>query len=202
MKKQIVLATRNAHKGEELQRLLQASNLNVEILTLDKFANAPEVIETENSFQSNALLKARTICEHTGLPTIADDSGLCVNALNGMPGVLSARWAGVSTNVDEANLHLLLIQIADVPQVRRGAQFVCAAVAVFPDGTELLSHGVTEGEIIRAPRGKNGFGYDPIFLPENSELTTAEMTPEQKDAISHRGKAMSDLAEKLAAVIS
>lgn len=202
MTKKIVLATRNEHKAQELERLLRSQNLDVEILTLDKFAKAPEVIETESSFQGNALLKARAICEFTGLLAIADDSGLCVNALNGMPGVLSARWSGAKSNVDQENLQLVLNQIADVPKVRRGAQFVCAAVAVFPDGTEILAHGVTEGEIIEQPRGTNGFGYDPIFLPTSSSQTTAEMTAAQKDSISHRGKALADLAVKLAPLIS
>ena len=197
MTKQFVLATRNAHKAEELQRILLDQNINVEILTLDRFADAPEVIETESTFEGNALLKARAISAHTGLPAIADDSGLCVNALNGMPGVLSARWSGAEENVDQENLNLVLKQISDVPDVRRGAQFVCAAVAVFPDGVELIARGVVEGEITRAPIGSNGFGYDPIFKPNNSSKTTAELTAEEKDAISHRGQALRDLAKQL-----
>lgn len=198
----IVLATRNEKKAAELQRILADQNLSVEILSLSNFPDAPEVIETESTFEGNALLKARAICASTGLPAIADDSGLCVNSLNGMPGVLSARWSGATANVDEQNLQLVLNQIADVPDVRRGAQFVCKAVAVFPDGTELIASGTVEGEIVRQPRGNNGFGYDPIFKPQNSELTTAELTAEQKDAISHRGKALRDLADQLAKVIS
>jgi len=198
----IVLATRNEKKAAELQRILADQNLSVEILSLSNFPDAPEVIETESTFEGNALLKARAICASTGLPAIADDSGLCVNSLNGMPGVLSARWSGATTNVDEQNLQLVLNQIADVPDVRRGAQFVCKAVAVFPDGTELIASGTVEGEIVRQPRGKNGFGYDPIFKPQHSELTTAELSAEQKDAISHRGKALRDLASQLAKVIS
>lgn len=198
----IVLATRNNHKAAELQRILADQNLSVEILNLGSFPDAPEVIETESTFEGNALLKARAICAHTGLPAIADDSGLCVNSLNGMPGVLSARWSGAKSDVDEQNLQLVLNQIADVPDVRRGAQFVCKAVAVFPDGTELIASGTVEGEIVREPRGTNGFGYDPIFKPQNFELTTAQLTAEQKDAISHRGKALRDLADQLAKVIS
>ena len=197
MTKQFVLATRNAHKAEELQRILLDQNINVEILTLDRFADAPEVIETESTFEGNALLKARAISAHTGLPAIADDSGLCVNALNGMPGVLSARWSGAEVDVDQENLNLVLKQISDVPDVRRGAQFVCAAVAVFPDGVELIARGVVEGEITRTPKGSNGFGYDPIFKPNNSSKTTAELTAEEKDAISHRGQALRDLAKQL-----
>ena len=198
----IVLATRNNHKAEELQRILVAQNLDVEILNLTAYPDAPEVVETESTFEGNALLKARAICTHTGLPAIADDSGLCVNSLNGMPGVLSARWSGADKNIDEENLYLVLKQISDVPDVRRGAQFVCKAVAVFPDGTELIASGSVEGEIIRQPKGTNGFGYDPIFRPFNSELTTAQMSAEQKDEISHRGKALRDLANQLAKVIS
>ena len=198
----IVLATRNNHKAEELQRILVAQNLDVEILNLTAYPDAPEVVETESTFEGNALLKARAICTHTGLPAIADDSGLCVNSLNGMPGVLSARWSGADKNIDEENLDLVLKQISDVPDVRRGAQFVCKAVAVFPDGTELIASGSVEGEIIRQPKGTNGFGYDPIFRPFNSELTTAQMSAEQKDEISHRGKALRDLANQLAKVIS
>ncbi len=198
----IVLATRNNHKAEELQRILVAQNLDVEILNLTAYPDAPEVVETESTFEGNALLKARAICTHTGLPAIADDSGLCVNSLNGMPGVLSARWSGADKNIDEENLNLVLKQISDVPDVRRGAQFVCKAVAVFPDGTELIASGSVEGEIIRQPKGTNGFGYDPIFRPFNSELTTAQMSAEQKDEISHRGKALRDLANQLAKVIS
>ncbi len=198
----IVLATRNNHKAEELQRILVAQNLDVEILNLTAYPDAPEVVETESTFEGNALLKARAICTHTGLPAIADDSGLCVNSLNGMPGVLSARWSGADKNIDEENLNLVLKQISDVPAVRRGAQFVCKAVAVFADGTELIASGSVEGEIIRQPKGTNGFGYDPIFRPFNSELTTAQMSAEQKDEISHRGKALRDLANQLAKVIS
>lgn len=202
MNLKIVLATRNNHKADELQRILNSQNLAVEIVTLASFPDAPEVIETESTFEGNALLKARAICAHTGLPAIADDSGLCVNSLNGMPGVLSARWSGASENVDEQNLQLVLKQISDVPDVRRGAQFVCKAVAVFPDGTELIASGTVEGEIVREPRGTNGFGYDPIFKPVNSDLTTAQLSPDQKDAISHRGKALKDLADQLAKIIS
>lgn len=197
MSLKIVLATRNNHKAEELQRILHDQNINVEILTLSEFPDAPEVIETESTFEGNALLKARAISLHTGLPAIADDSGLCVDALNGMPGVLSARWSGADKDIDQENLNLVLKQISDVPDVRRGAQFVCAAVAVFPDGRELTARGVVDGEIIRAPRGINGFGYDPIFKPHGLDKTTAELSAEEKDAISHRGKALRDLALQL-----
>jgi XTP/dITP diphosphohydrolase len=202
MTKKVVLATRNVHKAEELSRILSEQNINLEILTIDQFPGAPEVTETESSFVGNALLKARALALHTGLPAIADDSGLCVNALNGMPGVLSARWSGAQENIDEENLKLVLKQIADVPAVHRGAQFVCAAVAVFPDGTELISQGSVEGEIIKNPVGTNGFGYDPIFRATGSEKTTAELTPAEKDSISHRGIALRELAMELRKVIS
>jgi XTP/dITP diphosphohydrolase len=202
MTKKVVLATRNPHKAEELSRILNEQNINLEILTIDQFPGAPEVIETESSFVGNALLKARALALHTGLLAIADDSGLCVNALNGMPGVLSARWSGAKENIDEENLKLILKQITDVPQVHRGAQFVCAAVAVFPDGTELISEGTVEGEIIQNPIGVNGFGYDPIFRPSGSEKTTAELTPAEKDSISHRGIALRELAIELRNIIS
>ena len=202
MNQKFVLATRNKHKAEELQRILRDQNLAVDILTLDEFPEAPEVIETESTFEGNALLKATAISAHTGLPAIADDSGLCVNALNGMPGVLSARWSGANENIDQENLKLVLKQISDVQPVRRGAQFVCKAVIVFPDGKELIASGVVEGEILYEPRGTNGFGYDPIFKPTGSDKTTAEMSAEEKDEISHRGKALRDLADQLAKVIS
>jgi XTP/dITP diphosphohydrolase len=202
MTQQFVLATRNKHKAKELQRILHEQNLKIEILTLGSFSKAPKVVETESTFEGNALLKARAICDHTGLPAIADDSGLCVNSLNGMPGVLSARWSAAKKSIDEENLELVLAQIEDVPDVRRGAQFVCKAVAVFPDGREIIASGTVEGFIVRKPRGKNGFGYDPIFQPIDSFRTTAEMSDEEKDAISHRGKALRDLADQLTRVIS
>ena len=145
--------------------------------------------ETGATFEENALLKARAIADYTGLPAVADDSGLCVDALNGMPGVLSARWAGGHGD-DQANLELVLAQVADVPDARLGARFVCAAALVGPPGArEWVVTGQVEGRLIRAPRGSGGFGYDPIFLPDGFGQTTAEMTAEAKDAISHRGRA-------------
>ena len=146
--------------------------------------------ETGATFEANALLKARAIADYTGLPAVADDSGLCVDALNGMPGVLSARWAGGHGD-DQANLNLVLAQVADVPDTRLGAQFVCAAALVVPGpgAREWVVTGQVEGRLIRAPRGSGGFGYDPIFVPDGFEQTTAEMTAEAKDAISHRGRA-------------
>ena len=148
--------------------------------------------ETGATFEENALLKARAIADYTGLPAVADDSGLCVDALNGMPGVLSARWAGGHGD-DKANLELVLAQVADVPDARLGARFVCAAALVVPPKAEARREwvvtGQVEGRLIRVPRGSGGFGYDPIFLPDGFDQTTAEMTAEAKDAISHRGRA-------------
>src|SRR5580704_13731401 len=191
----VVLATRNAAKLRELARILGAEDsggAQIRLAGLEDFPGAPDVPETGATFEANALLKARAIARHTGLPAVADDSGLCVDALNGMPGVLSARWAGGHGD-DKANLDLVLAQIADVPDPRRGARFVCAAALV--DGArEVVVTGTVAGRLIRERRGTGGFGYDPIFLPDGFEETTAEMTPEAKDAISHRGRAFRALA--------
>jgi XTP/dITP diphosphohydrolase len=186
----LVLATRNPAKVRELARILGEQ---VPLVGLDAFPGAPDVAETGATFEENALLKARAIARYTGLPAVADDSGLCVDALNGMPGVLSARWAGGHGD-DKANLDLVLAQIADVPDARRGARFVCAAALVREDGSEVVVTGTVAGRLIREPRGHGGFGYDPIFVPDGFDLTTAEMTPEAKDAISHRGRAFRALA--------
>jgi XTP/dITP diphosphohydrolase len=199
----VVLATRNAGKLRELARILgeAGSGARLRLAGLDSFPDAPDVPETGATFEANALLKARAIARHTGLPAVADDSGLCVDALGGMPGVLSARWAGQHGD-DQANLELVLAQVADVPDGRLGARFVCAAALALPgagdaDGAaprEWVVTGQVEGRLIRAPRGTGGFGYDPIFLPDGFGQTTAEMTPEAKDAISHRGRAFRALA--------
>ena len=186
----VVLATRNAAKLRELARILSADpgGAQIRLVGLDEFPGAPDVPETGATFEENALIKARAIADYTGLPAVADDSGLCVDALNGMPGVLSARWAGGHGD-DQANLDLVLAQVADVPGTRLGARFVCAAALVVPGGAEWVVTGRVEGRLIRAPRGSGGFGYDPIFLPDGFGQTTAEMTAEAKDAISHRGRA-------------
>jgi XTP/dITP diphosphohydrolase len=185
----VVLATRNAAKLHELARILGSEDhgTQIRLAGLDEFPGAPDVPETGATFEENALLKARAIANYTGLPAVADDSGLCVDALNGMPGVLSARWAGGHGD-DQANLELVLAQVADVPGARLGARFVCAA-ALVASGAEWVVTGQVEGRLIRAPRGSGGFGYDPIFLPDGFDQTTAEMTAEAKDAISHRGRA-------------
>jgi XTP/dITP diphosphohydrolase len=184
----VVLATRNEAKLRELSRILGAE---VRLHGLGEFPGAPEVAETGATFEENALLKARAIAAYTGLPAVADDSGLCVDALNGMPGVLSARWAG-QHGADQANLELVLAQVGDVPDERLGARFVCAAALAVPARQQLREWVVTgevAGRLIRVPRGSGGFGYDPIFVPDGFSQTTAEMTPEAKDAISHRGRA-------------
>src|ERR1700720_702192 len=157
----IVLATRNQGKIEELRRILGG----MDVLGLEAFPDAPEVPETELTFEGNALLKARAIAAHTGLPAVSDDSGLCVDALNGMPGVLSARWSGRFGD-DAANLALLLAQLEDVPDARAGAHFGCAAALVLPTGREHVSEGILDGTLTRSERGTNGFGYDPIFVPD------------------------------------
>lgn len=191
----VVLATRNAHKVDEVSRILHAEGIDVELVPLP--ADAPDVAETESTFAGNALLKARSAAEVTGLPAIADDSGLCVDALHGMPGVLSARWAGRHGD-DAANLTLVLAQMSEVPEGRRGAQFVCAAAWVVPGVHEHAVEGVLEGSLAREARGSNGFGYDPIFVPQGYALTTAELRPHEKDAISHRGQAFRALARSWA----
>ena len=196
-----VLATRNSHKATELKRILEELDLDCELLTVADFPGAPEVEETESTFEGNALLKARALSKFTGLAAIADDSGLCVDALDGNPGVLSARWSGASENVDQANLDLVLEQVKDIPTESRGAKFVCAAVAVFPDGQELVAIGDMNGHLLNAPTGENGFGYDPIFVPKGFEISTAQMSAAEKDAISHRGKALHDLAVQISEVI-
>jgi XTP/dITP diphosphohydrolase len=180
----VVLATRNVGKVRELGRILGPA---VDIVGLEKFSGAPEVAETGATFEENALLKARAIAAYTGLPAVADDSGLCVDALNGMPGIFSARWAGRHGD-DKANLDLVLAQVADVPDSRRGAHFYCAAAFVAGPVDHVVS-GRVEGRLLRGPRGDGGFGYDPIFLPDGFTVTTAEMIADDKDAISHRGKA-------------
>jgi len=224
----VVLATRNAAKLRELARILGAEDsggAQIRLAGLDEFPGAPDVPETGATFEENALLKARAIASYTGLPAVADDSGLCVDALSGMPGVLSARWAGGHGD-DRANLELVLAQVADVPGTRLGAQFVCAAALVvpallapegtipprppllmgglpappYPPGREWVVTGRVEGRLIRSPRGSGGFGYDPIFLPDGFDQTTAEMTAEAKDAISHRGRAFRALTPFITAV--
>ena len=195
-----ILATRNQKKLAELRRILEASGVDVSVTHLNEYPDMPEVAETGATFTENALLKAHAAVAHTGRPAVAEDSGLCIDALNGMPGVLSARWAGRHGD-DRANLRLVLGQLADVPAARRAGHFACVAALVLPSGEEHVTEGTVSGRITDAPRGTNGFGYDPIFLPAGSELTTAEMSPEAKDAISHRGRALRALAPIIAALL-
>ncbi|MFC4946087.1 RdgB/HAM1 family non-canonical purine NTP pyrophosphatase [Pseudonocardia sp. GCM10023141] len=202
---QVLLATRNAGKLVELQRLLAASDVpGLEVIGLADVPEFPEAPEVGATFAENALVKARDAAEATGLPSVADDSGLTVEALNGMPGVLSARWCGRHGD-DVANLELLLGQLGDVPDERRGAAFICAAALVVPgtgnrQATETVVHGEWPGRIVRGPLGANGFGYDPIFVPTGEERTSAELSPDEKDAASHRGRAMRALLPLLRAL--
>ncbi|MEV0649795.1 RdgB/HAM1 family non-canonical purine NTP pyrophosphatase [Phytomonospora sp. NPDC050363] len=192
----VLLASRNAKKLTELRRILAATAPTVELVGLDDVPAFPDTPETELSFAGNALLKARDGVRNSGLPTMADDSGLTVDALNGMPGVFSARWSGKHGD-DAANLDLMLAQIADVPDEHRGGAFVCAAAFAHPDGSEIVAMGELRGTVLRERRGTGGFGYDPVFVPEGHERTTAELTPQEKDALSHRGRAFRDLAARI-----
>ncbi|MFI0422118.1 RdgB/HAM1 family non-canonical purine NTP pyrophosphatase [Spongiactinospora sp. 9N601] len=189
----LVLATRNPGKIAELRRILADAGPAVTLVGLDDFPEIGEIAETGLTFAENALIKAHAVARGSGLPAVADDSGLCVDALNGMPGVFSARWSGRHGD-DAANLDLLLAQIGDVPDGRRGGHFACAAALALPSGQERVVEGTLEGVIIDAPRGSGGFGYDPIFVPKGETRTTAELSPAEKDAISHRGRAFRALA--------
>lgn len=202
----VFLASRNAKKLVEMLRILEAFVPAVEVLGLDDVAAYDEPAETEPTFEGNALVKARAGVAATGLPSLADDSGLCVDALNGMPGVLSARWSGVDkgdgADVDLANNRLLLAQVAHVPEERRGARFRCAVAFVVPDGAggvvEHVEHGEMPGRVIGEMRGSGGFGYDVLFVPDGRDVTSAELPPEDKDAISHRGHALRRIAPVVA----
>jgi XTP/dITP diphosphohydrolase len=192
----LLLATRNVKKLAELQRILDSA-LGAGSVTLVGLADVPsypESPETGLTFVDNALAKAREGAALTGLPTVADDSGLAVDALNGMPGVFSARWSGQHGD-DAANLALLLAQLSDVDDVQLGARFVCAAALVLSSGESFTTTGEMVGHLVRQPRGSNGFGYDPIFVAAGNTVTNAELAPADKDAISHRGKAFRALAE-------
>lgn len=191
----LALATRNPHKVAELRAILLPLLPGAQILGAEAF-DVPEPVEDEVTFAGNALIKARQLAEATGLLSLADDSGICVDAMGGAPGVFSARWCGRHGD-DAANLELLLAQMADVPERRRGASFVCAAAMAAPDGREEVAEGVMRGSLLFAPRGENGFGYDPIFRPEGLSVSSAELTPERKEAISHRGKAFRALAARI-----
>ncbi|MGY1820758.1 RdgB/HAM1 family non-canonical purine NTP pyrophosphatase [Geodermatophilus sp. SYSU D00079] len=200
MSTRLLLATRNPGKLAELQRLLESAVPGVEVVGLRDVEEYPEAPETGATFAENALLKAREAVRYTGLPAVADDSGLTVDALNGMPGVLSARWSGRHGD-DEANTALLLGQLADVPDERRGGAFVCAAAVVTPSGAEHVLERSWRGRVVREKRGSNGFGYDPVFQPDGLDLTAAELAPAEKDARSHRGQAFSALVPLVAELL-
>ena len=193
---QLVLASRNVKKAVEMQRILAEAGLDIEVRSVADFDGVPEVAETGATFEANALLKARAVCAATGLAAVADDSGICVDELNGMPGILSARWAGRHGD-DDANLQLLLDHLADTPDERLGAQFRCVIALVTPDGAVHIVAGEMRGRLIRERRGVNGFGYDPIFVPDGFDRTSAELSAAEKDAISHRGKALRALVPLL-----
>jgi len=203
-RRRIVLATRNAHKVAELRAILAdvLGRLDAELVGVEDYPQVGEVVESGVAFAENALLKARAVAGATGLPALADDSGLAVDVLGGSPGVFSARWAGRvdAEDKDAANNALLLAQLADVPDEHRGAGFVCAAALALPDGRTVVREGTVRGTVAREPRGTGGFGYDPLLvLPDGRTL--AEYTPEEKHAISHRGRAFRALAEDLLALL-
>jgi len=205
----VFLASANAKKIVEMQRILAEHVPGIEVLGIADVEGYVEPVEDQPSFEGNALLKARAGVAATGLPSIADDSGLCVDALNGMPGVLSARWSGAprddKASADERNNRLLLDQLHDVPDERRGAHFTCAVAWVMPDGRERVVEGRMDGRIVRAPRGSGGFGYDVVFVAlehDADDLTSAELEPGEKDRISHRGRALRALAPQVAADLS
>jgi XTP/dITP diphosphohydrolase len=203
----VFLASRNAKKLVEMRRILaeavsDGAGIDLEVLGLDDVAPYDEPVEDQPTFSGNALLKARAGLAATGLPSVADDSGLCVDALNGMPGVLSARWSGAPKS-DDRNNSLLLQQLADVPDDRRGAHFTCVVAFCHPDGSELVVEGRMDGRVIRETRGSGGFGYDVLFEAEGfPHRTTAELDPVDKDAISHRGRALREIAPRIAALLS
>ena len=204
----VFLASRNPKKLVEMRRILTGFAPGVEVLGLDDVPAYAEPAETEPTFAGNAMLKAHAAVQATGLPSLADDSGLCVDALNGMPGVLSARWAGVAKD-DLANNRLLLEQLADVPDERRGAHFTCAVAFAYPVGAggvaEHVVHGEMHGRVIREMRGDGGFGYDVLFVADQSpgdQRTSAELSVDEKDALSHRGKAIREIAPVVADVVA
>jgi len=198
----LVLATRNVHKVAELRRILGEAGLEgIELVGVEAFPSVEDVVETGVTFAENAGLKAVTVARATGVAAVADDSGLCVDVLGGAPGVFSARWSGRHGD-DLANLQLLLAQLGDVPVAHRGAHFACAAVLALPDGTRRAVEGRLTGVLIGEPRGTNGFGYDPIFVPDGDTRTTAELAAAEKDAISHRGRAFRALVPAIQELVA
>ncbi len=198
----LLLASRNGKKLRELRQVVADAGIEgLEIVGLDEVPAFDELPEDAHTFEGNALIKARQGYARTGLPCLADDSGICVDALNGMPGVLSARWSGVHGD-DGANTALLLAQLSDVPDERRGGEFVsaCALVSGAGEAGEITVRGTWRGTVLREPRGDGGFGYDPVFVPDGSERTAAELGPEEKNAVSHRARALAQLVEPLRAL--
>jgi len=194
MSHKLVLATRNQGKITEFRRILdELAPGQIELIGVDQFPDLVDVDETGSTFEENSLLKSRYTCDATGLPSIADDSGLCVDFLNGDPGIFSARWAGNHGN-DQANIEKLLEQLKEVPDNKRTAHFKCVASLVMPDGREQLAEGRFEGHILHAPVGDNGFGYDPIFQPLGLTISSAQMSAQEKDLVSHRGKSLRAIA--------
>ncbi|MEU6851998.1 RdgB/HAM1 family non-canonical purine NTP pyrophosphatase [Actinacidiphila alni] len=200
MTSRLVLATRNAHKVTELRAILADSGLDVDLVGADAYPEIPDVKETGVTFAENALLKARALAAGTGLPAVADDSGLCVDVLGGAPGIFSARWAGKHGD-DKANLDLLLAQLGDIDHPHRAAHFACAAALALPDGTTRVVEGRLRGTLRHTPTGTNGFGYDPILQPDGHTVTCAELTPSEKNAISHRGQAFRALSPLVAELL-
>ena len=190
----LLLATRNKGKVEEFRRILEdIAAGQIELVGLDQFPNLHDVDETGSTFEENALLKAREMCEASGIPAIADDSGLCVDYLNGDPGIFSARWAG-NHGDDKANTEKVLAALVDVPDEKRSAHFTCVAALALPDGRTHVEEAKFEGWILHEPIGDQGFGYDPIFRPNGYSISSAQMSAEEKDAISHRGKSLRAIA--------
>jgi XTP/dITP diphosphohydrolase len=194
MSHKLVLATRNQGKITEFRRILDAlAPGEIELIGVDQFPDLVDVEETGSTFEENSLLKARYTAQTTGLPAIADDSGLCVDALNGDPGIYSARWAGAHGD-DQANIEKLLDQLKDIADEKRSAHFMCVASLVLPDGREQVAEGRFDGHILRHPVGEYGFGYDPIFQPLGFTISSAQMSAEEKDLLSHRGKSLRSIA--------
>jgi XTP/dITP diphosphohydrolase len=190
----LVLATRNQGKIIELRRILDAiSNGAIELVSVEQYPEIPDVEETGSTFQENALLKAVAISKATGLPAIADDSGLCVDALGGAPGIFSARYAGKHGD-DNANLNKVLVELQGVEDAKRSAHFTCVTALVMPDGRKVTKMGEFHGYIAHAPVGDFGFGYDPIFIPQGSSITSAQMSAQEKDLVSHRGISLRAIA--------
>lgn len=197
----LVLATRNRGKIAEFRRILDEIHSGaIDLVGLEHFPELADVEETGKTFLENALLKARAVCAATGIPAIADDSGLCIDALHSAPGILSARWSGVHGN-DSANIEKVLLQLNSVPHERRGAHFTCVTALVMPDGVEASAEGILAGHILNRPIGNHGFGYDPIFQPEGSEFSLGQLDAPTKDAMSHRGQSLRSIAPRVAALL-